>query len=96
MDDYPDVYNVYKGLIALRKSTTAFTAGTTVSAEKLANGITKYTADNYLVYFNATSAAYTIDTTGYTTVVTVDTGIVDESPTLPASVPAKGFVILKQ
>ena len=107
---FNDVYNVYKGLIALRKSSDAFTAGTDVLAEtvkalvdgneKNVRGLTKYvttgTDASYCVYFNATAEGQTIDTTGYTKVVDVTSGAVTESTTLPATVAAKSFVILKK
>ena len=107
---FNDVYNVYKGLIALRKSSDAFTAGTDVLAEtvkalvdgneKNVRGFTKYvttgTDGSYCVYFNATAEGQTIDTTGYTKVVDVTSGAVTESTTLPATVAAKSFVILKK
>ena len=107
---FNDVYNVYKGLIALRKSSDAFTVGTDVLAEtvkalvdgneKNIRGFTKYvttgTDDSYCVYFNATTENQAIDTTGYIKVVDVTSGAVTESTTLPATVAAKSFVILKK
>ena len=109
-ETYNDVYNVYKGLIALRKSSDAFTAGTDVLAEtvkalvdgneKNVRGFTKYvttgTDASYCVYFNATAEGQTIDTTGYSKFVDVTSGAVTESTTLPATVAAKNFVILKK
>lgn len=106
MAKHRDVYNVYKGLIALRKSSDAFTAGKNVTAETVKNasgvigGFTKYvtegTNDAYCVYFNASSSTQTIDTAGYSQVVTIDTGLIVESATLPTNVGAKSFVILKK
>lgn len=60
-DTYSDVYNTYKGLIALRKANDAFTNPSSVTASNEADGITKYTANSssgksFEVYFNATSA----------------------------------------
>ena len=110
-EKFNDVYNVYKGLIALRKSTDAFIAGTDVLAEtakdenaKIIGGLTKYVTTgsdassdvSYCVYFNAKDEERTIDTTGYTKVVDVTSGKVEESTTLPTVVAAKGFVILKK
>ena len=109
-ETFNDVYKVYKGLIALRKSSDAFTAGTDVLAEtvkalvdgneKNVRGFTKYvttgTDASYCVYFNATTENQAIDTTGYTKVVDVTSGAVTESTTLPATVAAKSFVILKK
>lgn len=103
---YSDVYNVYKGLIALRKSSDAFTAGTEVKAETVKNaegniigGFTKYTTTgtdaSYLIYFNATSNEQTIDTTGYTKAIDVTSGNPKEI-LVPSKVEAKNFVILKK
>jgi pullulanase len=84
-------------LIAFRKDNSdAFGGNTSATAETVKTGVTKYTAGDYLVYFNATKTAETIDTTGYTKVVDVTSGIPTESEELPTSVPAKGFVILKK
>lgn len=61
---YADVYNTYKGLIALRKSSTAFTAGNASTAKKLSKGVTLYNAksdsEEYEVIFNATDKDYII------------------------------------
>ena len=65
-----DVYNVYKGLIALRKASPEV--------------------------FNATEEAVNIDTAGYSKVVDVTSGTPTESATMPTTVPASGFVILKK
>jgi pullulanase len=97
---YADVYNTYTGLITLRQNSGgAFTgdpAPSSVTATTVVSGLTKYVAGNYCVYFNATGSVQTIDSTGYTKVVAVDSGALVESTTLPTSVPATGFVILKQ
>ena len=98
-ETYSDVYNTYKGLIALRKANSdAFGANSLAEAEVFnsTKGVTKYTTGDFLVYFNATSADVTIDTTGYTKVVDVTSGTPEESTTLPSSVAAKSFVILKK
>ena len=90
-----DVYNTYKGLIAFRKANSkVFGNNTSANAEKVVAGVTKYTAGDYLIYFNATSSAETITTTGYSKVIDVTSGTPTESTTLPTSVPAKSFVIL--
>ena len=65
-----DVYNVYKGLIALRKTSPEV--------------------------FNATEEAVNIDAAEYSKVVDVTSGTPTESATLPTTVPASGFVILKK
>ena len=96
-ETHNDVYNVYKGLIAFRKANSdAFGGNTSATAETVKPGVTKYTTGDYLVYFNATKTAETITTDGYTKVIDVTSGTPTESITLPPSVPAKGFVILKK
>lgn len=96
-ETYSDVYNTYKGLIALRQSNTAtFGGNNNAKAETVSTGVTKYTAGDYLVYFNASSAAANIDASGYTKLVDVTSGSVVESTDVPKSVPAKSFVILKK
>ena len=61
---YADVYNTYKGLIALRKSSTAFTAGTSSTAKTLSKGVTLYNAksdsEEYEVIFNASENNYVL------------------------------------
>ena len=101
---YSDVYNTYKGLIALRKENPeAFGSNKDAKAEtvkdadeKNINGVTKYTTGDFLVYFNATDEAVDITTTGYTKAVDVSSGTPTDSATLPATVDAKSFVILKK
>ena len=98
-DTYSDVYKVYKGLIALRKANyNAFGANAEANAEKANdNGsVIKYTTGNFMVYFNSAETDFKIDTAGYTKVVDVASGAVTESTTLPATVAAKSFVILKK
>lgn len=99
-DTYSDVYNTYKGLIALRKANSAaFGANEDAEADTPRPGVTKYTTGNFRVFFNATNSVYTIqeaDKTGYTNAVDVSTGDVVESGNIPSSVPAWGFVILKK
>ncbi len=57
-EKFPDVYNVYKGLIHLRKDFKAFTDPSGISASSPATGVTKYTAEasdgSFTVVFNAT------------------------------------------
>ena len=94
-----DVYNVYKGLIALRKANAdAFGANKNASATKANTdgSVIKYTAGDFVVYFNSTKTDFAIDTTGYAKVVDVASGAVVESTTLPTVVGAKDFVILKK
>ena len=94
-DKYEDVYHTYKGLIAFRKANSEFFGNnTSATTKKIKSGITEYKVGKYCVYFNATSSAETITTTGYTKVIDVTSGTPTESTTLPTSVPAKSFVIL--
>ena len=100
-DTYSDVYNTYKGLIALRKANSdAFGHNGGARAEKVSAGVTKYTTGDFLVYFNATDKAVDdIDTSGYSTAVDVSSGTptdADVPASVPVSVPAKSFVILKK
>ena len=67
------------------------------------DGVTKYrvdgTTDKFLIYFNATEKDFVPladDINDYTKVIDVTSGTPTESTTLPASVPAKSFVILKK
>ena len=94
---YIDVYNTYKGLIALRKANSAaFGKNASAQAETVSTGVTKYTTGDFVVYFNATDKAVDISTTGYTKAVDVSSGTPTESATLSATVAAKSFVILKK
>lgn len=95
--EYEDVYNVYKGLIALRKANSdAFGANTSAKAETVKAGVTKYTTGNFCVYFNATDSSVNIETTGYSKLVDITSGSVVKNSTLPTSVSAKSFVILEK
>lgn len=94
---YADVYNVYKGLIALRKSAPdAFGANSNASASKVSTGVTKYTTGDYLVYFNASSAAVNVSSSGYTKEVDVTSGTPTENSISTTSLAAKSFVIFKK
>ena len=96
-EKYSDVYNTYKGLIALRKANpSAFGANTDATAETVSKGVTKYTTGAFLVYFNATDAEVSVSSGGYTKVIDVTTGTPTENTTIPEKVPAKSFVILKK
>lgn len=107
-----DVYNVYKGLIALRKSNLdAFgkndsaTAGKAkcllAETDKYARtaGVTKYTTGDFLVFFNATEKDAVLEPKeidGYSKVVDITSGAPKESGEIVSSVPAKSFVILEK
>ncbi|MDY5818982.1 MAG: hypothetical protein SPK26_13210, partial [Treponema sp.] len=105
------VYKTYKGLIAFRKQySSLFGSFTGTNVQKAKNsdedkvdGVTKYrvdgTNDKFLIYFNATEedfAPLADDIKDYTKVINVTSGTPTESTTLPASVPAKSFIILKK
>ena len=109
--DNADVYNVYKGLIALRKNNSvAFGKNTSASAstaktknadgkEARTKGVTKYTTGDFRIFFNATDNEVEIassEMTDYTKVIDVTTGTPSESNAVPSKVPAKSFVILKK
>lgn len=63
-ETYSDVYNMYKGLIKLRKSSPAFTNGTASTARTLSKGVTLYNAksdsEEFEVIFNATGSEYAL------------------------------------
>ena len=95
-DTYSDVYNTYKGLIALRRANpSAFGANASAKAEKVSTGVTKYTTGDFLVYFNATDDAVNISASGYAKRVDVSGGTPTEGEVV-STVPAKSFVILKK
>ena len=95
-DTYSDVYNTYKGLIALRKAKpSAFGANTDATAETVSEGVTKYTTGEFLVYFNATDNAVNISAPGYAKSVDVSSGTSTVGGVV-STVPAKSFVILKK
>ena len=103
--EYSDVYNTYKGLIALRKANPeTFGSNKDAKAEtvkdadgKNINGVTKYTTGKFLVYFNATDEAVNITTSGYTKAVDVSSGTpAPVNSALPTTVAAKSFVILQK
>ena len=92
-----DVFNVYKGLIALRKANKdAFGDNTEANAEKISDGVTRYETGDFLVYFNASDAAAAVTTSGYSKEVDISSGIVVENAISSTSVPAKSFVIFKK
>ena len=110
-ETYSDVYKTYKGLIAFRKQYSSlfgsFTETNVQKAKDLnkdrVDGVTKYrvdgTTDKFLIYFNATEKDFVPladDINDYTKVIDVTSGTPTESTTLPESVPAKSFVILKK
>ncbi|MEE1058887.1 MAG: alpha-amylase family glycosyl hydrolase [Treponema sp.] len=94
---YSDVYNTYKGLIALRKANSeAFGANKDASAKTVSKGVTRYVTGDFLVYFNASDADAAVKTSGYSKEVDISSGIVVENAISSTSVPAKSFVIFKK
>lgn len=54
IDDYTDVTNYYKGLISLRKEyPNCFGGNTSPKAERLTDGLIKYTAGDFVILFNS-------------------------------------------
>ena len=95
--NYIDVYNTYKGLIALRQSDTkTFGGNASAKAIRLSPGVTKYETGDYCVYFNASDSEISIDNSGYSKLVEVSSGAVVEKSALPDKVASKDFVILKK
>ena len=80
----------------MRKANPKSFGANAASATKAAEGVVKYTAGDFMVYFNSAKEAFDIDTTGYTKLVDVTSGAVVESDALPANVAAGSFVILKK
>ncbi len=110
-DKNSDVYNVYKGLIALRKANPdAFGKNSTASAGKAecevlegkftrTAGVTKYTTGDFRVFFNATEKDVVLESgeiADCSKVVDITSGEPKESSEIVSSVPAKSFVILKK
>ena len=104
---YSDVYNTYKGLIAFRKANKdSFGANSDANVSRPKNaegkrvdGVNQYKVNDFIIFFNASDSVFVInpkDVETYTKVIDVTSGTPTESTTLPASVPAKSFVILKK
>lgn len=99
-EKYEDVYNVYKGLIKLRKENReAFGSNTDATAEKANDdgSVIKYTTGNFVVYFNSSDYDVKIipDSNEYKT-IDVTNGEPKESEGQPSKVEKKSFVILKK
>lgn len=93
-----DVYNTYKGLIALRKmNPEAFGANPCAKAETLAYGVTKYTTGNFCVYFNATKWEYVEETFEFPIQIDVSGGVIQEkNATEKVAVPSVDFMIFRR
>ena len=103
---YADVHNTYKALIALRKSSTAFTAATKTVSTKIKAGITYYETtdgtDTYYVFYNSKfeniELAEKYQKPGYlVTLSEVDGSVtVASETTTVTSIPANSFIVLKK
>lgn len=94
---YSDVFNAYKGLIAFRRENAdSFGSKTDCSAMTIFPGLTKYTVENFCIYFNATDSSAKIDFAGFTNSIEVLSGKPEQKKSVPHTVDAKSFVILKK
>ena len=94
---YSDVFNAYKGLIAFRRENAdSFGSKTDCSAMTIFPGLTKYTVGNFCIYFNATDSSAKIDFAGFTNSIEVLSGKPEQKKSVPHTVDAKSFVILKK
>ena len=94
---YSDVFNAYKGLIAFRRENAdSFGSKTDCSAMTIFPGLTKYTAGKFCIYFNATDSSAKIDFAGFTNSIEVLSGKPEQKKSVPHTVDAKSFVILKK
>ncbi len=110
-ETYSDVYNYYKGLIALRKSSDAFTNAKNTSAEtekdssgNTRTGITKYicegeSGDKFAVFFNATESITAVSAPFAAKTIDVKSGSLADgtvySEGASVTLLAKSFVVLK-
>lgn len=94
---YSDVFNAYKGLIAFRRENAdSFGSKTDCSAMTIFPGLTKYTVGNFCIYFNATDSSAKINFAGFTNSIEVLSGKPEQKKSVPHTVDAKSFVILKK
>ena len=99
IDDYTDVTNYYKGLISLRKQyPECFGGNTSPKAERLVEGLIKYTAGDFVVLFN--SSANDLNISNYQiigNIVDISTGeiIISETSELQKTVSGISTLIIK-
>lgn len=94
---YSDVFNAYKGLIAFRRENAdSFGSKTDCSAMTIFTGLTKYTVGNFCIYFNATDSSAKINFAGFTNSIEVLSGKPEQKKSVPHTVDAQSFVILKK
>lgn len=64
-ETYADVYTTYRGLIAFRQDNLdAFSSNTSATTTMVKDGLVKYTAGSYVIYYNCTDNAQSINETG--------------------------------
>lgn len=97
-DSYSDVYNTYKALIAFRKANSdSFGSNQNAIAEKAAPNLVKYTAGNYVVYFNGSDEVKSINESGKLVTINETNGTYSKGKAGTVSkVEAKGFVIIEK
>jgi len=76
-----DVFNVYKGLIRLRKENPeAFGCNYNAKAQTLVCGVTLYETGKFIIYFNASKYEYKISLKDYSALINIDYGTVEKLP----------------
>lgn len=98
-EKYEDVYNVYKGLIKLRKENhEAFGSNTKATAEKANDdgSVIKYTTGDFVVYFNSSNEVFKFADSNEYKVIDVTSGEPEEKEGLSSTVAGKSFVILRK
>ena len=94
---YSDVYNTYKALIALRKANPeSFGKNENAEAQMILQGLIKYRAGNFTVYFNAAPEALPITDSGKQVFIDEKSGTYTiQGSTKITQIPAKSFIILQ-
>ena len=98
-----DVFNVYKGLFALRRQNPeAFGHNENASAQVLKEGLVFYQTGNFGVIFNASGTDFTKNIEGYRFEVDITSGAVEEKipetyedGKITVTIKALSFMILK-
>ena len=98
-----DVFNVYKGLFALRKQNPeAFGHNENVFAQVLKEGLVFYQTGNFGIIFNASAFDFTETVEGYRFEVDITSGAVEEkipdfcaAGKITVTIKALSFMILK-
>ncbi len=97
-DSYSDVFNTYKALIAFRKANSdSFGSNKDATAEKISEGLIKYTAGKYVVYFNSSKESKAISETGKPVILNQENGSFSKGKTTTVTkVEGKDFVIIEK